>query len=137
MTRPPRNIAASVRDRLLKIAQARGDDFQLVLVRYANERLLARLAASPHASDFVLKGATLFAAWTGSPHRATQEFGEDADKNRQWIAFGRKAGVRDLRALADTLVSVAQLAEPVFAAARVDETWLASWKPGGPWLIGE
>ena len=33
--------------------------------------LLYRLAESPHASGFVLKGATLFALWTSDPHRAT------------------------------------------------------------------
>lgn len=68
-----RNVAASVRDRLLRIAQERGDDFQLVLLRFATERLLARLAASPHADQFVLKGATLFTVWTGEPHRATRD----------------------------------------------------------------
>lgn len=73
MTGKPRNVAASVRDRLLRIAQQRGEDFQALLTRYANERLLARLAASPHAEAFVLKGATLFTVWTGEPHRATRD----------------------------------------------------------------
>ncbi len=83
---------ASVRDRLLKQAQARGENFQLVLLRFANERLLARLAASPHAGDFILKGATLFAAWSGAPHRATRDldllgFGTPTpDRIRQVIA---------------------------------------------------
>lgn len=69
----PKDIAASVRARLLRLARERGEDFQLVLTRYANERLLFRLAASTHASRFVLKGATLFALWTGAPHRATRD----------------------------------------------------------------
>lgn len=73
MTPRKRNIAASVRDRLLRMAQANGDDFQVVLRRYANERLLARLTASAHADMFVLKGATLFTIWTGEPHRATRD----------------------------------------------------------------
>ncbi len=37
-----RNVAASVRDRLLARARERGEDFQLVLGRYAIERLLYR-----------------------------------------------------------------------------------------------
>jgi hypothetical protein len=41
-----------------------GEDFQLLLTRYANERLLVRLAASRHNSQFVLKGAALFTVWT-------------------------------------------------------------------------
>lgn len=74
MTKPPlKNVAASVRARLLDLARTRGEDFQLLLTRYANERFLYRLAASPHAVHFVLKGAALFALWTGKPHRATRD----------------------------------------------------------------
>jgi predicted nucleotidyltransferase component of viral defense system len=58
---------------LLRIARERGDDFQLVLLRYAIERLLFRLSMSSHASTFVLKGAALFTLWTGAPHRATRD----------------------------------------------------------------
>lgn len=61
MTRKPvKNVAASVQARLLARARERGDDFQLLLLRYANERLLFRLAASGHGSNFILKGAALF-----------------------------------------------------------------------------
>lgn len=73
MTRAPRNIAASVRARLLRLATERREDFQLVITRYANERLLHRLAVSPHAERFVLKGAALFTLWTGRAHRATRD----------------------------------------------------------------
>ncbi len=73
MTRPPRDIAAAVRARLLRRARERGDDFQLVLTRYLNERLLYRLSQSPHAASFVLKGATVFTVWTGEPYRATRD----------------------------------------------------------------
>ncbi|MEZ4224724.1 MAG: hypothetical protein R3B13_27480 [Polyangiaceae bacterium] len=59
MTKSPKDIGASVRARLLRLARERGEDFQLVLTRYANERLLYRLASSEHASRFVLKGAAL------------------------------------------------------------------------------
>lgn len=73
MTRKPTDIGASVRARLLRLAHERGEDFQLVLNRYANERLLYRLASSVHAPHFILKGAALFAVWTGAPHRATRD----------------------------------------------------------------
>ena len=43
MTRERSNLAHSVRARLLNRARARGEDFQLVLTRYALERLLYRL----------------------------------------------------------------------------------------------
>jgi predicted nucleotidyltransferase component of viral defense system len=54
--KPPKDMGASVNARLLRIAKERGEDFQLVLLRYANERLLFRLAASHHREQFVLKG---------------------------------------------------------------------------------
>jgi predicted nucleotidyltransferase component of viral defense system len=71
--RKPTKLGVSVSARLSKLARERRDDFQLVLLRYANERLLYRLAQSPHADSFVLKGATLFTVWTGRPHRATRD----------------------------------------------------------------
>jgi predicted nucleotidyltransferase component of viral defense system len=73
MTKSPKDIGASVRARLLRLARERGEDFQLMLTRYANERLLYRLASSEHGSRFVLKGAALFTLWTGQPHRATRD----------------------------------------------------------------
>ena len=70
---PPKDVDASVRTRLLRLSRERGEDFQLLLIRYANERLLFRLASSRHAQRFVLKGAALFTIWTGKPHRATRD----------------------------------------------------------------
>jgi hypothetical protein len=51
----PRNLAASVRQRLMNLSRARGEDFQFVLTRYALERLLYRLSQSEHRDVFVLK----------------------------------------------------------------------------------
>jgi len=73
MKKPPTDVGASVRARLLRLAREQGEDFQLLLTRYANERLLFRLSASGHAQQFVLKGAALFTLWTGKPHRATRD----------------------------------------------------------------
>jgi hypothetical protein len=70
---PPVNVAASIRQKLTNRARATGEDFQLLLIRYANERLLYRLSQSEFSSDFVLKGATLFAIWSAEPHRATRD----------------------------------------------------------------
>ncbi len=73
MTKPLTNVAASVLVRLKRIADAQGEDFQLLLTRNACERLLYRLATSRHAGAFILKGAALFMAWTSKPHRATRD----------------------------------------------------------------
>ena len=61
MARELRNIGASVRARLLARARAEQTDFQILLTRYALERLLYRLSVSDQRERFVLKGAMLFA----------------------------------------------------------------------------
>lgn len=68
-----RNTGASVRQRLLNLAHARGQPMELLLTRYALERLLHRLSLSPHRERFVLKGAMLLATWFDEPHRATRD----------------------------------------------------------------
>jgi len=74
VTREPRkNTAASIRARLLSLAQSKGEDYQRVLGRYAIERFLYRLGRSPYRDKFALKGATLFTLWTGHTHRPTKD----------------------------------------------------------------
>lgn len=69
----PKNLAASVGNRLKKIARDSGGDAMRVLIRYANERFLYRLSQSAHRERFVLKGATLFTVWADAPHRPTRD----------------------------------------------------------------
>jgi len=94
---PAASRIASIRQRLLDRARARGEDFQLVLDRFAVERLLYRLSISPYRDQFLLKGAMLFALWFNQPHRPTR----DAD----FLGFGtpepeRLAGImRELCAI--------------------------------------
>jgi hypothetical protein len=51
-----------VRQRLLNLAHARDQPMELLLTRYAVERLLHRLSVSPHRERFVLQGAMLHLA---------------------------------------------------------------------------
>jgi predicted nucleotidyltransferase component of viral defense system len=69
----PRNMAASVRARLLAHARATGLSFDQVLTRFVLERLLFRLATSGHADRFVLKGAMLLTSWFDDPLRPTRD----------------------------------------------------------------
>jgi predicted nucleotidyltransferase component of viral defense system len=69
----PRDVGASVRARLLTLARQKGQAFELLLTRYANERLLHRLSLSPHRNRFVLKGAMLMTTWFDDPHRPTRD----------------------------------------------------------------
>lgn len=94
----PANRSASVRARLLNFAKAQGVDFNQVLVRFALERILYRLAQSQHAERFMLKGALLFTLWYDMPHRATR----DADL----LGFGPS----DLDAVAETFREIAAVA---------------------------
>ena len=75
-----RNIGASVRDRLLNKARAEKLDYNLLLTRYALERMLYRLSISEQRDQFLLKGALLFDLWFDVPHRPTH----DAD----FLGFG-------------------------------------------------
>ena len=68
-----KDLAASVRARLLNKAKAEQSDFNAVLVRYALERLLYRMSQSAHADSFLLKGAMLFTLWYDMPHRPTRD----------------------------------------------------------------
>ncbi|MBI1273333.1 MAG: nucleotidyl transferase AbiEii/AbiGii toxin family protein [Alphaproteobacteria bacterium] len=68
---PPKNMGASVRARLTDKARSRGDDVQLILLRFAIERLIYRLAQSRYSDQFILKGAMLFSLWAPVPYRST------------------------------------------------------------------
>ena len=68
-----KNKAASIRARLLTLAQSKGEDYQRVLGRFAIERFLYRLGRSPFRDKFAIKGATLFTLWTGQTHRPTKD----------------------------------------------------------------
>jgi Nucleotidyl transferase AbiEii toxin, Type IV TA system len=73
MSKPPRDIGASVRARLLTLSRDKGQPFDLLLTRYAIERLLYRLSVSAHRDRFVLKGAMLMTIWFDDPHRPTRD----------------------------------------------------------------
>jgi Nucleotidyl transferase AbiEii toxin, Type IV TA system len=54
-----RDMAASVRGRLLNLARQTGKPYDEVLVQYALERFLFRLSKSPFRGDLLLKGGLL------------------------------------------------------------------------------
>ena len=84
-------LAASIHARLLNRARSRGEDFNLVLTRYALERFLYRLSLVPAREAYWLKGAMLFDLWFDMPHRPTR----DAD----FLGFGPM----DVEKLANTI----------------------------------
>lgn len=69
----PANLPASIHQHLLNLRDRTGEDFNLLLKRFALERLLYRLSKSRYTDQFVLKGALLFATWIQQFHRPTQD----------------------------------------------------------------
>lgn len=79
----PTNIAASVKARLLNLARAQDRGFDILLVRFALERLLFRLSRSQYRDNYILKGGMLVTQWLDHDNRETRDidflgFGPDA-----------------------------------------------------------
>ncbi len=68
-----KNLPASVQARLRNIAAKQEVHVEDLLTRFVLERLLHRLAESPEADRFVLKGSFLFNIWTESLYRPTRD----------------------------------------------------------------
>ena len=69
----PRNVPASVRQRLLNRAKIDSRPFNELLQYYAMERFLYRLSRSAHANRFILKGALMLRVWRSPEFRPTMD----------------------------------------------------------------
>ena len=78
-----RDLGASVRQRLLNQSRAQSRPFQELLQYFAMERFLYRLAKSPHADRFILKGALLLTAWRAPVSRPTMDIDLAGRTNNQ------------------------------------------------------
>lgn len=68
-----KNIAASVRQRILNVSRTEGRSFNELLQYYAMERFLYRLTKSEYSSRFILKGALMLRAWKSPKFRPTMD----------------------------------------------------------------
>lgn len=68
-----KNVSASVLQRLINLSKKKGDDLNLIFIRYSAERLLYRLSITEYSDRFILKGAMLFTVWSKFPHRSTRD----------------------------------------------------------------
>lgn len=73
VNKKPKNLAASVKARLLNIARENQRDFNAVLLQYFQERFLYRLSQSSYKDNFVLKGALLFLIYEMPQLRTTKD----------------------------------------------------------------
>jgi hypothetical protein len=73
VSKPVKNSPRSILAQLRHKAQGEGRNVQHLLRYYAIERFLYRLAQSPYADRFVLKGALIFLAWGIDLPRPTRD----------------------------------------------------------------
>ena len=73
MPHTPKDIPASVRQRLLNQVPGTGRSFNELLQHFAIERFLYRLSCSQHSDRFVLKGALMLTVWQETPSRSTMD----------------------------------------------------------------
>lgn len=67
----PKNISASIRQKLYNYAKKENRPFNEILYHYAMERFLYRLSISEHKALFILKGALLLKVWDTHNFRTT------------------------------------------------------------------
>ena len=68
-----KNIAKSVRQKLLNKAKSEGRPFGDLLLYYGIERFLYRLSLSRYKNNFFLKGALMFFVWHSPSPRSTRD----------------------------------------------------------------
>lgn len=73
MANEPKNLTASIRQRLLDLSRREGRVFDAVLVTYGLQRLIFRLSISDYRDQFILKGGMLVTHWIGDESRVTRD----------------------------------------------------------------
>lgn len=71
--RTPKNLVASIHQRLLNVSRQSSRAFNDLVMHYAIERFLYRLSQSPHADRIVLKGGLMINVWSTSITRVTRD----------------------------------------------------------------
>jgi len=80
MKREIKNKSASIRAKLTDISKAQGIEFDALLLRYFQERLLYRIAISEFSDNFVLKGGLLLVYFQIPGTRPTKDIDFLAEK---------------------------------------------------------
>lgn len=84
MRQDKRNVPASILGQLKQLSEEQKEDFNYILVRYANIQLLYRLSKSKYKDQFILKGAMLYISWTRERYRST--------KDLDFLGYGANSG---------------------------------------------
>jgi len=71
---------------------------------------------------------------SAAPVALTEAFSHDADKQKQWRAFGTRTGLDDLEDDLPTAIGrLRRFLVPPLTAIRDDEPFSREWPAGGPW----
>ena len=73
MTRAPKNIVASIHQRLLNVSKQTGRPFNDLVMYYGIERFLYRLSHSSYSDRVVLKGGLMLQVWNMPVTRITRD----------------------------------------------------------------
>jgi predicted nucleotidyltransferase component of viral defense system len=98
MVESPKNLAASVKQHLLNMARDQNRAFDILLVRFALERLLFRLSLSAYRDNYVLKGGMLVTQWLAHGNRETRDM--------DFLGFG-EADAEAIKAIFAEIMSIA------------------------------
>jgi len=63
----------------------------------------------------------------------TPEFLGDGAKQKQWSAFGRRLGLKELPSLPAVGEQISDLLLPAIRTLGLGHAAGKTWKPGGPW----
>jgi hypothetical protein len=152
MAKEVRNIGASVRARLLNLSRETGQNYNLLLTRYALERLLHRLTQTPHHDRFVLKGAMLMTTWFDDPYRPTRDvdllgFGDPEPQAmlevfREVCSVEANDGVEfdrdrlEVTANREDLAMAGFASRPTPPSAAPEAGWSSTSASATPWNLG-
>ncbi len=94
------NIEKSIRAKLFNLAGHKQLNYQMLIIRYAHERLLYRLSQSAYRERFYLKGGSLLYAFDGEKARPTVDIdftGNRINKDKSHIhaVFTEICGIND------------------------------------------
>lgn len=93
-----KNLAASVKQRLLNMARDQGRAFDILLVRFTLERLLFRLSQSAYRDNYILKGGMLVTQWLDHGNRETRDM--------DFLGFG-EADAEAIKAIFAEIMTIA------------------------------
>jgi predicted nucleotidyltransferase component of viral defense system len=94
----PKNLAASVKQRLMNMARDQIRAFDILLVRFALERLLFRLSLSAYRDNYILKGGMLVTQWLEHNNRETRDM--------DFLGFG-EADAEAIKAIFAEIMTIA------------------------------